>query len=68
MIVAAYIVIGLAAGVIAARHEYRDGASPGHLDSAGAVGMLVACFWPAVAVVLGFGLIAKATTRGRTRS
>jgi hypothetical protein len=67
VIVAAYIVIGLAGGVLAARHEYRDGASPSRLDSAGVVGMFVALFWPAVAVVLAFGLVAKATTRERTR-
>jgi hypothetical protein len=65
--VAAYIIVGLAAGVIAARYEYRDGASPGRIDSAGVIGMFTACFWPAVAVALAFGLVAKATMRGRTR-
>jgi uncharacterized membrane protein YeaQ/YmgE (transglycosylase-associated protein family) len=67
VIVAAYIVIGLVAGVLAARYEYRDGTIGGSIITAGVVGMFVALFWPAVAVMLLFGLITKATTRGRTR-
>jgi uncharacterized protein (DUF2062 family) len=46
--------------VVAARFEYRDGAAPDSVASAGAVGMFVALFWPAMALMLVFGLAAKA--------
>jgi ABC-type antimicrobial peptide transport system permease subunit len=61
--VVAYAVVGLAAGVIAARYEYRDGTAPDSVGSAGAVGMFVALFWPAMALVLLFGLAAKAMAK-----
>jgi ABC-type antimicrobial peptide transport system permease subunit len=57
--VVAYAAVGLVAGVVAARYEYRDGAAPDSVASAGAVGMFVALFWPAMFLVLAFGLAAK---------
>jgi hypothetical protein len=59
----AYAVIGLAAGIVAARYEYLDGTAPDSVVSAGAVGMFVALFWPAMALVLLFGLAAKAIAK-----
>jgi hypothetical protein len=61
--VAAYGAVGLAAGGIAARYEYRDGAAPDSVGSAGAVGAFVALFWPAMVLVLLFGLAAKAMAK-----
>lgn len=61
----AYAAIGLVAALIAARYEYRDGAAPGDVLSAGAVGMFVAIGWPVVALVLLVGLAAKALVRSR---
>lgn len=56
-----YIAVGLVAGVLAARYEYRHGASPEDVASAGSVGLFAACFWPVVGLVYLLGLIAKAT-------
>jgi ABC-type antimicrobial peptide transport system permease subunit len=61
--VVAYAAVGLVAGVVAARYEYRDGAAPDSVGSAGAVGMFVALFWPAMVLVLAFGLAAKALAK-----
>ena len=46
--------------MIAARAEYRDGTAPDSVAYAGAVGMFVALLWPAMGLVLLFGLAAKA--------
>jgi hypothetical protein len=61
LLIAAYATIGLAVGLAAARYEYRDGAAPGHIDSAGAVGLFAACLWPLVGAMLLIGWVAKAT-------
>jgi hypothetical protein len=58
-----YAAIGLVAGLFAAVREYQDGAAPGNEVSAGAVGFFVACFWPFVGVVVGFGIAAHGIAR-----
>lgn len=54
-----YGTAGVVAGLLAARYEYRDGAAPERLDSAGAVGLFVALFWPVVGLVLALGVAAR---------
>jgi hypothetical protein len=58
-VIAAYIIIGVVVGLVAAHREYQDGAAPGAADSAGAVGLFAALFWPLILVMLLFGAAAK---------
>jgi hypothetical protein len=61
----AYLTIGITVGVFAARWEYRDGAIPGSILTAGAVGVFTIIGWPVVGGVLLIGWVAKVGQRER---
>ena len=53
-----YCAVGVACALAAAVYEYNDGALPGDVGSAGAVGLFVLLFWPIVALVMLLGVAA----------
>jgi hypothetical protein len=59
--IVAYMLVGFVVAVLSARSEFRDGAVPGSVASAGAVGMFAACFWPLIVLGLLVGWVARLT-------